>query len=211
LGGGRIAGYGYDILSGFTPYQTRIVDTNTSPSTQPNHRPVFKRVLSWLVSGDPTTDLTKQSAANLNIAWSSLPTYTTSGTPIVTRPYAAKGLDALNIPFTSLACDPLSAPVEDCAKKAQLVVIGALDLKLVALDLQGKLNKDYEKIINTQLVRIKEIVKAQIPILYLKSHLTPGGYRNDYAMAISPLDLPVTQRLQKIIGGNRITSVQIKP
>ena len=75
----------------------------------------------------------------------------------------------MGIPFNSLSCDPLSDPLKDCAAKAQLVVVGAIDRRM-GVDL------------NTQLQRIQEIVKAQIPILYLNAH-PDGGAPNDYARA----------------------------
>jgi hypothetical protein len=191
LGGGRIAGYGYDILAGFVPNQNRIFGwngTDESPAKQTDHQPVFKRVLAWLASGDPTKNLAGQTAVNLNIAWSSLPSptsgtpmYTTSGGQKVYKPYAADGLAALNIPFTNLQCDPLSAPVADCAAKAQIVVIGAYDRRL-------RTDKDTTKT-QTQLDRIKAIVEARIPILYLNSH-PDGGAPNDYARATWPEDFP---------------------
>ena len=107
--------------------------------------------------------------------------YTTSGGQKVYKPYAADGLAALNIPFTNLQCDPLSAPVADCAAKAQIVVIGAYDIRL-------RRDKDTTKT-QTQLDRIKAIVEARIPILYLNSH-PDGGATNDYARATWPEDFP---------------------
>ena len=186
VGGDRIAGYGYDILSGFDTNQTRIFGLNSQSlevaSRQIDHQAVFKRVLSWLVTGDPARDLTGQSATSLNIAWSSLPKsntvlYTTGAKEKVYKSYAADGLTALKIPFTSLQCDPLSDPVKDCAAKAQLVVIGAVDRRL---------NAD---VLQVQLSRIKDIVVAKIPVLYLNSH-PDGGAPNDYARANWPDDYP---------------------
>ena len=187
IGDGRIVGYGYDILAGFVPNQTRVIGWNGTSEVaarQTNHQPVFKRVLAWLITGDVSSDLATQSAAKLNIAWASLPTsstvmYTTSGSQKVYKPYAADGLAALNISFTNLQCDPLSAPVADCAAKAQLVVIGAYDRRL---------SSDSGKV-KTQLDRIKEIVAAKIPILYLNAH-PDGGQANDYARATWPEDFP---------------------
>ncbi len=177
LGDGRMAGYGYDILAGFIPNQTRLVaynkDTNLEfPIRQTDHQPVFKRVLSWLVSGDPTTDLTTQNAANLKIAWSSLPSYTVPGPQKVTKTYAADGLAALNIPFTSLTCDPLSAPVQECAAKAQLVVIGAID------DIGG--SDKSTPMLDLQLTRLKEIIQQKIPLLYMHAHPSYST-KNNYA------------------------------
>ena len=186
VGGDRIAGYGYDILSGFDTNQTRIFGLSSQSlevaSRQIDHQAVFKRVLSWLVTGDPARDLTGQSATSLNIAWSSLPKsntvlYTTGAKEKVYKSYAADGLTALKIPFTSLQCDPLSDPVKDCAAKAQLVVIGAVDRRL---------NAD---VLQVQLSRIKDIVVAKIPVLYLNSH-PDGGAPNDYARANWPDDYP---------------------
>lgn len=187
IGDGRIVGYGYDILAGFVPNQTRVIGWNGTSEVaarQTNHQPVFKRVLAWLITGDVSSDLASQSAAKLNIAWASLPTsstvmYTTSGGQKVYKPYAADGLAALNISFTNLQCDPLSAPVTDCAAKAQLVVIGAYDRRL---------SSDSAKV-KTQLDRIKEIVAAKIPVLYVNAH-PDGGNPNDYARATWPEDFP---------------------
>ena len=177
VGDGRIAGYGYDVLAGFIPNQTRLVaynkDTNQeSWIRQTDHQPVFKRVLSWLVTGDPKSDLAQLKPSPLNIAWASLRIsssvmYTNKKNQKVYKPYASEGLDALKISYTNLSCDPLSDPVATCAANAQLVVIGAFDRNL----------KD-ASVIDTQLVRIKEIVKAKIPILYLNSH-PDGGAAND--------------------------------
>ncbi|NCV62924.1 MAG: hypothetical protein EBW49_03125 [Betaproteobacteria bacterium] len=168
----RIAAYGYDILAGYDP--TNTAQTVSVRPSQTAHKTVFKRVLAWLVTGNPLTDWSSRSANILNVAWSSLPTssavlYTNSKGVKVYRPYASAGLTALGIPFNSLSCDPLSDPLKDCAAKAQLVVVGAIDRRM-GVDL------------NTQLQRIQEIVKAQIPILYLNAH-PDGGAPNDYARA----------------------------
>ena len=188
VGDSRIAGYGYDILAGFIPNQTRLVAYNKDTKLeswirQTDHQPVFKRVLSWLVSGDPKRDLAQQASSKLNIAWSNLRTsstviYTNSSQQKVYKPYAAEGLTGLNIPFANLSCDPLSDPVATCAANAQLVVIGAFDRNL----------KD-AGVIDTQLLRIQQIIKAKIPILYLNSH-PDGGAANDYARAAWPEDHP---------------------
>lgn len=87
----------------------------------------------------------------------------------VYKPHAAGGLAALGVPFTSLNCDPLSEPVKDCAAKAQLVVIGAIDRR-TGVDLA------------TQLTRIQDIARLKIPLLYLNAH-PDGGAPNDYARA----------------------------
>ena len=180
VGGGRIAGYGYDILAGFDKTKNRILGLDPSNSNevaarQPDHQPVFKRVLAWLVYGDPLSALPDSSSTGLNIAWSNLPT--SSSNPVmyinndkkqkVYKPFAVEGLAALKVGFNNLPCDPLSAPVTECAAKAQLVVIGGIDNN----------NKD---ILPTQLVRIKEIVAARIPVLYLNAHPSGGG-PNDFA------------------------------
>ena len=170
FGGNRIAAYGYDILSGFDL-------SNTTPITdrprQTAHIPVIKRVLAWLVKGDAAVNLSSQVPANLNIAWGSLPTTSsTFTTPSVTKlkkPRAAAGLTALAIPYTDLDCDPLSSEIKDCAAKAQLVVIGASDQ-----------SDNGKKLFPTQLQRIQEIMAAKIPILYLSAHPS-GGAANDWA------------------------------
>ena len=185
VGGGRIAGYGYDILAGFDPNMNRqmgwsIAQSEETTARQTSHQPVFKRVLSWLVSGDTSRNFTGQDPASLNIAWSSLPTsntlmYTASDKQKVNKPYAVDGLSALNIPFTPMHCDPLSAALKDCAAKAQLVVIGAVDRRLSS------------DVLKTQLSRLQEIIAAKIPVLYLNSH-ADGGAPNDYARATWPQD-----------------------
>lgn len=170
FGGNRIAAYGYDILSGFDL-------SNSTPITdrprQTAHIPVIKRVLAWLVKGDASVNWSNQAPANLNIAWGSLPTTsTTFTTPSVTnlkKPRAAAGLTALGIPYTNLDCDPLSAAVKDCAAKAQLVVLGASDQSSAV-----------KPLLPTQLQRIQEIMAAKIPILYLSAHPS-GGAVNDWA------------------------------
>ena len=182
VGGGRIAGYGYDILAGFDTTKNRIVGldpaiSNEVPITakQADHQPVFKRVLAWLVYGDPLRALPQPSSTELKIAWSNLPTstsnsvmYTSTDTKQkVYKPFAVEGLAALNVAFNNLPCDPLSAPVTECAAKAHLVVIGGID-------------NNKKDILPTQLARIKEIVAARIPILYLNAHPSGGG-PNDYA------------------------------
>lgn len=177
LGGGRIAGYGYDILAGFDLTKTRVkgLDSNGREITarQPDHQPVFKRVIAWLVSGDPAKDVSPANAGGFNIAWASLPTsktnpvlYTTTDTQEkVYEPYAVEGLRQLNIAFNNLPCDPLSAPLADCAAKAQLVVIGAIDSSKAAQ-------------LPTQLARIQEMVAARIPILYMNVHPNRGEANN---------------------------------
>lgn len=186
VAGNRIAGYGYDILAGFDPSNTlQGVDSQGQAirTGQAAHRSVFKRVLAWLVSGNASTDLTQQNPANLNIAWSSLPAsatvmYTSANGTRVSKPYAVAGMNALlNGAFNSLSCDPLVAPLKDCASKAQLVVFGAIDRRLSATDLQ------------TQLTRIQEIIAAKIPVLYLNAH-PDGGAANDYARASFTDDFP---------------------
>ncbi len=167
----RIAGYGYDILSGFDPTNTL---QSSVRSSQPIHKPVFKRVLAWLATGNPMFDWSQSSPSALNVAWSSLPTsssvmFTNSKGVKVYKPHAAGGLAALGVPFTSLSCDPLSEPVKDCAAKAQLVVVGAIDRR-TGVDL------------STQLTRIQDIVRAKIPVLYLNAH-PDGGWANDFARA----------------------------
>ena len=168
----RIAAYGYDILAGYDPANT--AQTVSVRPSQTAHRTVFKRVVAWLVTGNPMTDWSSRSANALNVAWSSLPTsstvlYTNSKGIKVNRPHASAGMTALGIPFNSLSCDPLSDPVKDCAAKAQLVVVGAIDRRM-GVDL------------NTQLLRLQEIVQSKIPILYLNAH-PDGGAPNDYARA----------------------------
>ena len=165
MGGGRIAGYGYDILAG-------VKIQNGSRPAQLVHQAVLKRVLAWLVSGDPLTDWTHLSAQQVNIAWSSLPRPNTSGS----LPYAEQGMRALSLPFTSLTCDPLALPVKDCAAKAQLVVMGAVDRRL-GVDLP------------LQLTRLKEIIAAKIPVLYLNAH-PDGGGPNDAATLSVSADYP---------------------
>jgi hypothetical protein len=196
VGGGRIAGYGYDILAGFDLTKNRIVglsSTNTSVETfarQTDHQPVFKRVLAWLVYGDPARELPKPGSSGLNIAWSSLPTsssnqlmYTTTDTQQkVYKPFAVEGLAALNVAFNNLSCDPLSAPVKDCAAKANLVVIGGINKNN---------NKD---VLSVQLDRIKEMVNARIPILYLNTHAS-GGAPNDFASGSDDQDFPRLQAM----------------
>ena len=129
-------------------------------------------MLAWLVSGDPLTDWTHLSAQQVNIAWSSLPRPNTSGS----LPYAEQGMRALSLPFTSLTCDPLALPVKDCAAKAQLVVMGAVDRRL-GVDLP------------LQLTRLKEIIAAKIPVLYLNAH-PDGGGPNDAATLSVSADYP---------------------
>ena len=170
--GDRIAGYGYDILAGFSPNSKQQTTYSVSQSA---HQPVFKRVLAWLVSGDAGLDLTLASATPVKVAWGSLPTSSTvmytQGNVKTYEPLAAAGLRALGVKFTSVSCDPLSAPVSDCAATSQLVVIGASDQSDA-----GKL------LLQTQLVRLKEIIAAKIPVLYLNAHPSPS-YWNDYARA----------------------------
>ena len=179
VGGGRIAGYGYDILSGFDKSNTV---QGTSRSNQDAHRPVFKRVLAWLVANDAARDLTAQLPSSLAIAWGSLPTASQAayfdGTSAIKirKPYAVAGMEALGVKFNNLNCDPLSAPIADCAAKAQLVVIGAIDRR-AGVDLA------------TQLARIRAIVQAKIPLLYLNAH-PDGGAANDYARAAFADDYP---------------------
>ena len=184
VGGGRIAGYGYDIVASFDASQTRIVgwdpvNSVEFASRQMNHQPLFKRVLAWLVRGNASADITTSSATPFYVAWGSLPTSSTVmfTTPKVYEPYAASGLRSLGVKFSNMSCDPLSAPVNDCAGHANLVVIGALDRRL-ANDIKI-----------TQLKRIQEIVQAKIPILYLNSH-PDGGSTNDYARSTWPEDIP---------------------
>jgi hypothetical protein len=160
VGDGRIAGYGYDILGGFD------LANNKFATHQPDHQPVFKRVLAWLVFGNAAQNLSSQ---NLNIAWGSLPTTTTvmyknTSNANVYKPFAAVGLSALGVPYTSLSCDPLFDPVADCAAKAHLVVIGAADKTKNANALP------------LQLARIKEIVQKKIPVLYMNAHPNGGPY-----------------------------------
>ena len=102
--------------------------------------------------------------------------YTTDTKQKVFQPFAVAGMKALNIGFTNLNCDPLSAPLKDCAQQAQLVVIGGID-------------NSKKDILPTQLDRIKEIVAAKIPILYLNSHAS-GGAANDYASGSYDEDFP---------------------
>ena len=186
VSGNRIAGYGYDILSGFDPNNNLAGVNSEQQSIRPpqtDHKPVFKRVLSWLVTGNAGKDLSQQAPSSLSVAWSSLPTsstvlYSTSNNTKVYKPHAVEGLSNLwSGNFNSLSCDPLSAAVKDCAAKAQLVVFGALDRRLGA------------DAIKTQLQRIQEIVAAKIPILYLNAH-PDGGAANDYARATWDDDFP---------------------
>ncbi len=170
LHGNRMAGYGYDILAGFDPSNT--IHPPSVRTSQAAHKPVFKRVLAWLVAGNPMLDWNTFSPTALNVAWSSLPTsssvmFTNSKGVKVYKPHAAGGLAALGVPFTTLNCDPLSEPVRDCAAKAQLVVVGAIDRR-AGVDLA------------TQLTRLHEIIRAKIPLLYLNAH-PDGGAPNDYA------------------------------
>ncbi len=190
VGGGRIAGYGYDILASFDPSQTRIVGWDTVNSVefasrQINHKTVFKRVLAWLVRDNASADITTSSAIPFYVAWGSMPTsstvmYTTT-TPDklkVFEPYAVAGLRSLGVKFSNLSCDPLAAPVNDCAGHANLVVIGATDQSSAGIAL-----------LPAQLERLKEIIKKQIPILYLNAHPSPS-YWNDYARSAYPEDMP---------------------
>jgi len=169
-GDNRVVGYGYDILAGFDI--TNSVQ-GSARTNQTAHRPVFKRVLAWLVKGDSEADLTAQDPSKLSIAWGSLPTTSTYfSTPSLTKlkkPYAVAGLISLGISNTNLDCDPLSAAVKDCAAKAQLVVLGASDQRA-----------DVKSLLPTQLQRIREIMQARIPILYLSAHPS-GGSANDWA------------------------------
>ena len=163
VGGGRIAGYGYDILAGFSPTSKQQTQYQI-PQTA--HQPVFKRVLAWLVSGNPLMDLTGPSTQAIKVAWGSLPTsstvmYTQGGVNVY-EPFAAAGLRTLGVKFTSATCDPLSAPVSECAAKSQLVVVGATD--------QSDAGK---KLLPTQLDRLKEIIQQKIPILYMNAHPSP--------------------------------------
>jgi hypothetical protein len=188
VGGGRIAGYGYDILSGFDLTKNRIKGwTTDTPSVemdarQTNHQLVFKRVLAWLVSADPLKNLSTPNSSKLKVAWASLPTsstgmYTDKVTKVkVNLPYAADGLAALNIAFTNSECDPLIAPVADCAALADLVVIGAVDER-AGVDL------------TTQLARLQEIIQKKIPLLYLNAH-PRWESANSYARATWIQDHP---------------------
>ncbi|NBT91930.1 MAG: hypothetical protein EBT37_04665, partial [Betaproteobacteria bacterium] len=179
VGGGRIAGYGYDILSGFDKSNTV---QGTSRSNQDAHRPVFKRVLAWLVANDAARDLTAAAPSSLAIAWGSLPLASpaayldSNASTKLRKPAAVAGMEALGVKFNNLNCDPLSAPMADCAAKAQLVVIGAIDRR-AGVDLA------------TQLARIRAIVQAKIPVLYLNAH-PDGGAANDYARAAFVDDYP---------------------
>ena len=129
------------------PPPDNTVQTDLVRPSQKEHKTVFKRVVAWLVTGNPLTDLSSRSANALNVAWSSLPTsstvlYTNSKGTKVYRPYASAGMTALGIPFNSLLCDPLLDPLKDCAAKAQLVVVGTIDRRM-GVDL------------NTQLLRLQ--------------------------------------------------------
>ena len=180
-GGGRIVGYGYDILGGFAK------TADVVPSIQTNHRGVFKRVLAWLAFDNPNRDLSSQPADSLKIAWSSMPLSSTSMYSITDKnntntkvytPNAAAGLTSLNIPFKNLFCDPLTDPVADCAAKAQLVVIGGSNYG----------QRENMVLANAQASRIKELVAAKIPILYLNSHQS-SGY-NDWGSGVYAADVP---------------------
>ena len=182
-GGGRIAGYGYDVLADVK------VPNSSPPPTQLAHQPVLKRVLAWLVTGDPLADWTRQSAQNVKVAWASLPRPNTSGS----LPYAEQGLRALSVPFTSMTCDPLSAPVKDCAAKAQLVIMGAVDRSLGVNDL------------SLQLTRLKEIIEAKIPVLYLHAHPNQPS-ANDGAASSFPSDYPRMKTLGFAFGESPVKS-----
>ena len=178
-GGGRIVGYGYDILGGFAK------TADVVPSIQTNHRGVFKRVLAWLAFDNPNRDLSSQPADSLKIAWSSMPLSSTSMYSLTDKnktkvytPNAAAGLTSLNIPFKNLFCDPLTDPVADCAAKAQLVVIGGSNYG----------QREDMVLANAQASRIKELVAAKIPILYLNSHQS-SGY-NDWGSGVYAADVP---------------------
>ena len=182
-GGGRIVGYGYDILGGFA--KTAADVPGSLPSIQTNHRGVFKRVLAWLAFDNPNRDLSSQPADSLKIAWSTMPLSSTSMYSLTDKnktkvytPNAAAGLTSLNIPFKNLFCDPLTDPVADCAAKAQLVVIGGSN--------HGQ--SENMDLANAQASRIKELVAAKIPILYLNSHQS-SGY-NDWGSGVYAADVP---------------------
>ena len=177
FGGGRIAAYGYDILTGLTRSLTNVQSNQTA------HEEVIKRVLAWLVSGNPERDWSTQSPDGLKIAWSSMPwsstlMYTRADNTKVYVPNAVAGLNALGIPFKNMFCDPLLDPIADCAAKAQLVVIGG--------SIYG--NRDDMSLANTQASRIKELVAAKLPILYLNSH--PNTWYNDWASGVYAADVP---------------------
>ena len=182
VGDGRIAGYGYDILAGFSPQSKQQMNYGVP---QTSHQTVFKRVLAWLVTGHATADITTTSAKTFSVAWGSLPTssivmYTTLAPAKVNvyEPYAVAGLRSLGVKFTNKYCDPLADPVDSCAAMSNLVVIGAIDWSD-----SGKL------LLPTQLDRLKEIIAKKIPILYLNAHPNYSGY-NDYARAVETDDYP---------------------
>ena len=182
VGDGRIAGYGYDILAGFSP-QSKQQTTYSVPQT--SHQTVFKRVLAWLVTGNANADISTSSAKPFSVAWGSLPTsstvmYTTPAPANrkVYEPFAMAGMHSLGVNFTPKYCDPLADPVDTCAGTSNLVVIGAIDWSD-----SGKL------LLPTQLDRLKEIIAKKIPILYLHAHPNYSGY-NDFARAVETDDYP---------------------
>lgn len=93
--GGRSAGYGANVLGQFDN------DENTS------HRPAFKRLVSWLVTGKPNTALPKP----LSVAWAGI--YDAQG---------EAGMAKAGIAVKTVACDFIATPA--CANSAQLLVVG---------------------------------------------------------------------------------------
>jgi hypothetical protein len=93
--GGRSAAYGTNVLDDFSDNKL-------------THAPAFKRLVAWLVNGNPDA----QPKSPISVAWVGL--YSEEG---------AKGLAKAGLTARSVTCDFIATPA--CSARADLLIIGS--------------------------------------------------------------------------------------